>query len=431
MSQRRVSHDTSRPIELSPALSHIFATLQPAAVEQFYQSYQLWLLQQQLELLQTQIATVRQQISENEQRMRFVQPSSVALAALVRLQSQGVNDIALLERMLAKGEAWLDETMQLLDLCEQLGMLHNDYTTWCEHALEGAYNWVASMQGQMSSETVSATVAEPGEDIVSPEQITEEMLLQKLMSEQDEETVELPTFHAQQPTVAAEETPSYSQDEAVSIVAFEAEPPDLPVQNEVVTPQTEVDGQPENLSVDEEAVHAVQHEPDEQAEMVPLTEEVVETVEQVEQSEIQATQPEVAPLAEDTVEQVEAKDTQTAIALEPEDTQVEAPSKAEEGIEQITISTPDEPELPSFSSPPESAESAEETPAVSTEPQADTQDVRVQSTVMTAVFARVSTEQIPQKRTRKRGFFSFLFSLFSASMLLVTVSFVVGWANPA
>ena len=415
MSQRKVSHDTSRPIELSPALSHIFATLQPAAVEQFHQSYQLWLLQQQLELLQTQIATVRQQISENELRMRLVQPSSVALAALVRLQSQGVNDIALLERMLAKGEVWLDEMMQLLDLCEQLGILHDDYTLWCEQALEGAYNWVASMQGQMSSETTFAITAEPREDIGAPEQITEEMLLQKLMSDQDEETVELPAFHSQQPTTSVEEASTLSQDEAVYIVEFEAEPSqELPVQNEVVTIQ------PETLSVDEEAVD---HEPDEQSETARLAEE---TTGQTEQAELQATQPEIAPLAEETVEQVEAKDTQTAIVLEVGDKQVGAPLKAAEAAEQITITTPDELEFPAFS--PRLA-SSEETIVASTEPQADAQDVREQSAVIAAVSAHVSTEQIPQKRTRKHGLFSFLFSLFSACILLVMLSFVVEWTH--
>lgn len=389
MSQRDLSHDAPAPIEISSALSHLFASLQPAAVEQFYQSYQLWLLQQRLELLHTQITTVRQQISDNETRMRQVQPSSVALAVLVRLQSHGVNDIALLEQMLAKGEEWLDDTMQLLDLCEQLGMLHNDYATWCEHALEGAYNWVASMQaGEKPRETITTSADEQGADAVTTEHITEEMLLQKLMSEQDEETLELAIVHSQHPVTPLENTPAISQEAAVSIVEFEEESPlDLPVDN-VITTQAEIDEQHIDVPLDEEAVH---DETDVQPKVALLIEEAVAQV------ETQATQPEIESVAEDASAQEEL-----------EQVQAEGVAETEAVAGQIAIIAPDELELPSLSSQSEPLEEILDEP---TERRVDAQDTREQSAVMAVASLRVSTEHSQQKRARKRGLFGFLFSL--------------------
>jgi DNA polymerase III gamma/tau subunit len=197
--------DTIQHGELPPALSSIFACLPAKTVEQFYSGYQRWLLQQQHELLSVQLMLLRQQISENEELMRQQQPSAIALAVLARLQSNGVSDVELLDRMLERGEEWLDTTLQLLIRCEQLGMAPSDYTQWCEHALDDAYNWLASMQADDFTGTANisgiATLTDAqDEDTNHREAVTEEMILQKLMSEADEETLELavvcaPTSH--------------------------------------------------------------------------------------------------------------------------------------------------------------------------------------------------------------------------------------------
>lgn len=187
------STSASQHGELPPSLSHLFAHLPAETVEQFYHGYQRWLLQQQLELLHVQLPMVRQRISENEELMRQQQPTAVALAVLVRLQSNGVNDIDLLDRMLERGEEWLDTTLQLLVQCERLGMIHGDYTQWCEHALDDAYNWLASMQADDFADTPHAATTPASaqdEDTSHQEVITEEMILQKLMSDGDEETAE-------------------------------------------------------------------------------------------------------------------------------------------------------------------------------------------------------------------------------------------------
>jgi hypothetical protein len=105
----------------------------------------------------------------------------MALATLVRLQASGVSDIDLLDSMLERGEAWLDHTLQLLEECERLNVIGGDYTRWCQLALEGAYDWITSMLEAGPSLPAAVQPSNPGEEA------TEELLLQKLMS--DDETL--------------------------------------------------------------------------------------------------------------------------------------------------------------------------------------------------------------------------------------------------
>ncbi len=170
----------SHPISIDA----IYARLNKHDIEQFYAGYQRWTLQQQIAMLETQLDALRRQIADNTERMQEVHPSAIALATLARLQSNGVNDIDLLERMLERGEMWLDRTMQQLDYCEQLdGFICDDYTQWCKHALEGAYDWIDSIQnGNLSSPPPLALTGD--EQLI---EATEELLLQKFRSEEDED----------------------------------------------------------------------------------------------------------------------------------------------------------------------------------------------------------------------------------------------------
>ncbi len=119
--------------------------------------------------------------------------------SLALLQSHGVNDPDLLDRMFERGEEWLDSTMQRLAYCEQMDFIQDDnYTQWCEHALEGAYNWIGSIHLHDVSAPPLFPEAEPsdGQDANNAElpPSTEEMLLHKLMSEdvaEDESTLKL------------------------------------------------------------------------------------------------------------------------------------------------------------------------------------------------------------------------------------------------
>ena len=178
-------------------INHVFANLQLEDVEQFYTSYRQWLQQRRLADLHTQIATLRQQIVENNLLSQQTHPTPIALATLARLQSNGVTDLDLLDRMLERGEAWLDNTMQQLEYCEQFDFIRDDYSTWCEHALEGAYDWIDSMHKVQTTQTAnkapSLEAAGPTSSITPAHtqadetinEATEEVFLQKLMSEGD------------------------------------------------------------------------------------------------------------------------------------------------------------------------------------------------------------------------------------------------------
>lgn len=166
-------------------LNHIYAKLNQHDVEQFYAGYQLWYTRQRITTLQEQIGSLRQQISENAERLQQVQPPAVAFATLARLQAKGVNDIDLLDRMLERDEEWLDLTMQRLDYCEQLDFIHDNYAQWCEHALEGAYDWIDSMRDAYADTTPRPVVTTEVDE--ASVEAAEELLIQKLASEEEVE----------------------------------------------------------------------------------------------------------------------------------------------------------------------------------------------------------------------------------------------------
>jgi len=156
----------------------LFSQLDAQQVEAFYKHYQQWQLAQQDVVLQQQLATLEQQIVDNRVLMQLMQPSPIALATLTRLQSYGVDDVDLLDSMLERGDTWLDHTLQLLEQCERLDVIHGNYTEWCRLALEDAYNWLDSMHNnEVAQEPEQTTQAEISSDT------TEALLRQKLISE--------------------------------------------------------------------------------------------------------------------------------------------------------------------------------------------------------------------------------------------------------
>ncbi|GCE47075.1 hypothetical protein EI42_00597 [Thermosporothrix hazakensis] len=193
-----------RPVEKQTTVHYfpahieaLYARLGEHDVEQFYQGYKLWKIQQQIIALQTELTALNNELKTNEEQTQRVQPSPIALAALARLQASGVHDLDLLDRMLSRGDIWLDHTMQLLERCESLDLIQGDYTTWCENALDGAYNWLDSIQeGQRPPEAAEEESA-----------ITEEMLLQKLTND-DEGELPTHTEKPSQPEQVVEEQPT-------------------------------------------------------------------------------------------------------------------------------------------------------------------------------------------------------------------------------
>ena len=170
----------------------IFQRLDAQDVEHFYKSYHFWSLQQRLKMLHTEIGAVQQAITDNGTLMQQLQLSAIALASLAQLQASGVNDLNLLDRMLERGEIWLDHTMQLLEHCEELDVIGGDYTQWCEHALEGAYDWIESINAKNALNTHENEAESPTNSLTTNnkqqtdlQEVTEEQLLQKLMSDED------------------------------------------------------------------------------------------------------------------------------------------------------------------------------------------------------------------------------------------------------
>ena len=233
-------------------LDTIFTQLNPQEVEQFYVTYQQWLLQQHIASLQQRIVHIQQQLVENTQLIQQTQPSPIALATLARLQSNGVNDIDLLDSMLARGEAWLDATMQRLDYCEQIDdFIRDDYTQWCKLALEVAF----------AADTVATNDTEA----------TEALLLQKLTSDSDEQegvswqeetlkqtAIKLPAQEeAEEPASSAEITPS--QNEEGMLVEF-AQPETAPYSDETTATENEqpplIEFAPEEGSANIREAHA-------------------------------------------------------------------------------------------------------------------------------------------------------------------------------
>lgn len=173
-------------------LDSIFSRLDPQDVEQFHQGFQRWKFEQRIATLRAEIDDLQRRLAENRAAMQQVAPSPIALASLARLQLHDVSDPALLDRLLARGDDWLDRTIEHLDYCERMGLIGEDYTQWCEHALEGAYDWIDSLNGTGSAaDGVAAAEATFAGDISTPDetrpQTTEEMMLQKLMSEENDE----------------------------------------------------------------------------------------------------------------------------------------------------------------------------------------------------------------------------------------------------
>ncbi len=221
---------------MSDEMSQVFAQLDPEEVEQFYASYKLWELQQRIASLQSDIDALRQQIAANREQMQQATPSPIALASLARLQSHGVNDIDLLDRMLEHGEQWLDRAMQHLEYCEQMGFIHDNYSEWCEHALEGAYDWIDSIQQAGSAEAPSEArgIAEQtGDAQAAQPETTEEIFFQKLMSEdmeaaeEDESALETTLKQAAVPATPMPEASKQASaplttDEVTAPAAYEA-----------------------------------------------------------------------------------------------------------------------------------------------------------------------------------------------------------------
>jgi hypothetical protein len=280
----------------SYSVDDIFAGLNQRDIEQFYASYQQWHLHQQIATLQTRIDDLYLQIFDITERMQTAQPSAIAFATLARLQANGVNDIELLDRMLERGENWLDQTMQRLDYCEQLDdFIRDDYTQWCRHALEGAYDWIGSIQDASTSVPAEEPVAVEAAQV----EATTELFLQKLNSDEDEDETSMLETTLKRPAV----TLSSSEEAApIPVVA------DTLAAAEAISPLGEpepvVEETPPGDVIPASAIDAVQENADvvegsHQVEVSFASETLVESTAEPEQTDVPIEQ-ESAPAIEET-----------------------------------------------------------------------------------------------------------------------------------
>ena len=178
----------------------VFTQFTPQEIEDFYHLYQLWSLQRRRAELTTQIENLQKQITEHEIHLQASTPSGIALATLSQFQASGVDDIDLLDRMLERGDVWLDHALQLLEHCERLGMIQGNINEWCEHALEGAYDWIETMEsntlplqddseGEETTHDTSSAYEEQYFEVSTLETPTEDDFLQKLMSGENDDAI--------------------------------------------------------------------------------------------------------------------------------------------------------------------------------------------------------------------------------------------------
>ena len=384
---------SNTPGQLSPnEISLLFEKLSPQDVAEFHAGYQQWLRQQQIAYLQTQIVRVHQQIAENNRQIQLVHPSSIALASLARLQSNGVTNLDLLDRLLDRGETWLDNTMLHLEYCEKFDFIRGNYTEWCEHALEGAYDWIDSMRKVSIEATKSSpqSTDQPPSQSPSPasanietaetlKEATEEILLQKLMSEED---ISLLDTKLDITTVLVDEIPAQpSASEATTAAPIPVDETSAMAMEVIAAPTLTPSQEASNLTPEETA----------DTTQVPLYETSTPLAEHIPEAPAAP-----APAAiEQTApsEQINIEDVATIVPLPS----IELHTMAASNTSDTPLPASNESNTTTIDSPPDEVAAAPDNPALEGTTEAATQPS--------------SAAQPP----KKRNFFQRLFSIFSRS----------------
>lgn len=126
----------------STAVTKLYEQIPLEAMQRVNDSYMSWYVTRVTQSLDETMAGLRAELNENDAKEASYRPSPAELTAIERLQRSGVTGVDLLDRMVEQGEDWLTLTMRRLDHFERTGLAPKDYSTWCEHALSGAYDWI-------------------------------------------------------------------------------------------------------------------------------------------------------------------------------------------------------------------------------------------------------------------------------------------------
>lgn len=141
------------------AVTKIYEQIPLQAMQQVADSYLSWYVERVTSELDKTTAGLRAELRDNDAKEASYRPSPNELAAIERLQRSGVTGMDLLDRMVEQGEDWLMLTMRRLDHFERTGLAPKDYSTWCEHALGGAYDWID--HERLATSGATATSAGP------------------------------------------------------------------------------------------------------------------------------------------------------------------------------------------------------------------------------------------------------------------------------
>lgn len=124
------------------AVTQLYEQIPLEAMQRVSDSYMAWYVTRVTQSLDETMSSLRAELRDNDAKEASYRPAPAELSAIERLQRSGVTGVDLLDRMVEQGEDWLVLTMRRLDHFERTGLAPKDYSTWCEHALSGAYDWI-------------------------------------------------------------------------------------------------------------------------------------------------------------------------------------------------------------------------------------------------------------------------------------------------
>ena len=124
------------------AVTKLYEQIPLEAMQQVSDSYLAWYVDRVTRQLDETMSGLRAELRENDAKEASYCPTPREQEAIERLKRSGVTGMDLLDRMVEQGEDWLTLTMRRLDHFERTGLAPKDYSTWCEHALSGAYDWI-------------------------------------------------------------------------------------------------------------------------------------------------------------------------------------------------------------------------------------------------------------------------------------------------
>src|SRR5574340_719952 len=145
----------------STAVTKLYEQIPLEAMQRVNDSYMSWYVTRVTQSLDETMAGLRAELSDNDSKEASYRPSPAEVSAIERLQRSGVTGVDLLDKMVEQGEDWLVLTMRRLDHFERTGLAPKDYSTWCEHALGGAYDWIDHERLAASGSPAASTPRQP------------------------------------------------------------------------------------------------------------------------------------------------------------------------------------------------------------------------------------------------------------------------------